>query len=82
MSKLDKNLNESQIKFIISELLEALVYLHETCYVMHRDIKAGNILLTETGHIKLADFGVSAKNKTQLQRRNTFIGTPYWYYKT
>ena len=54
MAKLDKNLNESQIKFIISELLEALVYLHETCYIIHRDIKAGNILLTENGYIKIS----------------------------
>jgi serine/threonine protein kinase len=78
MSELDKNLNESQIKFVISELLDSLVYLHETCYIIHRDIKAGNVLLTENGQIKLADFGVSAKNTNQLQRRDTFIGTPYW----
>lgn len=78
MLELDKSLNEAQIKFVVCEMLEALVYLHETCYIIHRDIKAGNILLTETGQIKLADFGVSAKNTNQLQRRDTFIGTPYW----
>jgi serine/threonine protein kinase len=41
-------------------------------------MKAGNILLTEDGQVKLADFGVSAKNSNQLQRRCSFIGTPYW----
>ena len=78
MLELDKHLSETQIQYVISELLEALVYLHETCFIIHRDIKAGNILLTETGQIKLADFGVSAKNHSPLQRRDTFIGTPYW----
>jgi STE20-like kinase len=79
MLELDKNLSEIQIQFVIGELLEALVYLHDTCYIIHRDIKAGNVLLTENGQIKLADFGVSAKNQNPLQRRDTFIGTPYWY---
>ena len=78
MFDLDKPLTEPQIKYVIRETLEALVYLHENCFVIHRDMKAGNILLTEHGHVKLADFGVSAKNAHALQRRFSFIGTPYW----
>ncbi|CAB1316742.1 unnamed protein product, partial [Coregonus sp. 'balchen'] len=58
-------------------MLEALVYLH-SIKIIHRDLKAGNILLTLEGDIKLADFGVSAKNTKTLQRRDSFIGTPYW----
>ncbi|MCJ8741250.1 hypothetical protein PDJAM_G00068610 [Pangasius djambal] len=58
-------------------MLEALVYLH-SMKIIHRDLKAGNILLTLDGDIKLADFGVSAKNTKTLQRRDSFIGTPYW----
>jgi serine/threonine protein kinase len=78
MFDLDKPLTEPQIQYVIRETLEALVYLHENCHVIHRDMKAGNILLTESGLVKLADFGVSAKNTTLLQRRYSFIGTPYW----
>lgn len=78
MFDLDKPLNEPQIQYVIRETLEALAYLHDNCFVIHRDMKAGNILLTEKGEVKLADFGVSAKNTSQLQRRYSFIGTPYW----
>jgi STE20-like kinase len=78
MFDLDKPLTEPQIQYVIRETLEALVYLHENCHVIHRDMKAGNILLTENGLVKLADFGVSAKNTSLLQRRYSFIGTPYW----
>ncbi|XP_061818505.1 serine/threonine-protein kinase 10 [Nerophis lumbriciformis] len=77
MLELDRGLTEPQIKVVCQQMLEALTYLHYM-KIIHRDLKAGNILLMPEGDIKLADFGVSAKNTKTLQRRDSFIGTPYW----
>lgn len=38
-----------------------------------------NVLLTENAEVKLVDFGVSAQLDRTIGKRNTFIGTPYWY---
>ncbi|XP_039934090.1 serine/threonine-protein kinase 10 [Hirundo rustica] len=77
MLELDRGLTEPQIQVICRQMLEALHYLHSK-RIIHRDLKAGNVLLTQDGDIKLADFGVSAKNVKTLQKRDSFIGTPYW----
>uniref|UniRef100_A0A8C8RDN7 non-specific serine/threonine protein kinase n=1 Tax=Pelusios castaneus TaxID=367368 RepID=A0A8C8RDN7_9SAUR len=77
MLELERPLTEPQIKVVCKQTLDALDYLHEN-KIIHRDLKAGNILFTLDGDIKLADFGVSAKNTRTIQRRDSFIGTPYW----
>ncbi|XP_051275138.1 mitogen-activated protein kinase kinase kinase kinase 3 isoform X6 [Dicentrarchus labrax] len=70
-------LSESQIAYMSRETLQGLYYLHNKGK-MHRDIKGANILLTDNGYIKLADFGVSAQITATLAKRKSFIGTPYW----
>ncbi|PNI81810.1 SLK isoform 1 [Pan troglodytes] len=77
MLELERPLTESQIQVVCKQTLDALNYLHDN-KIIHRDLKAGNILFTLDGDIKLADFGVSAKNTRTIQRRDSFIGTPYW----
>ncbi|XP_061645092.1 mitogen-activated protein kinase kinase kinase kinase 3 isoform X2 [Phyllopteryx taeniolatus] len=68
---------ESQIAYMSRETLQGLYYLHNKGK-MHRDIKGANILLTDNGYVKLADFGVSAQITATLAKRKSFIGTPYW----
>jgi len=66
-------LHEEEISAISAGVLAGLSYLHLQNRI-HRDIKAGNILLTDSGCIKLADFG----SASVVCPANSFVGTPYW----
>ncbi|XP_034872992.1 serine/threonine-protein kinase TAO3 [Mirounga angustirostris] len=68
-----KPLQEVEIAAITHGALQGLAYLHSHALI-HRDIKAGNILLTEPGQVKLADFG----SASVASPANSFVGTPYW----
>lgn len=77
MQELEHGLSESLIKSISKQMCIGLNFLHNN-NVIHRDLKAGNVLLTNDAIVKLADFGVSAKCSDHDEKRNTFIGTPHW----
>ncbi|XP_074640304.1 serine/threonine-protein kinase TAO1-B-like isoform X2 [Tubulanus polymorphus] len=68
-----KPLMEDEIAAICHDALSGLIYLHSQDKI-HRDVKAGNILLTENGTVKLADFG----SASIVSPANSFVGTPYW----
>ncbi|KAI9720015.1 MAG: hypothetical protein M1812_003141 [Candelaria pacifica] len=68
---------EKYIIPIARELAEALKSVHEAG-IIHRDVKAANILISEDGHLQLCDFGVSGILENKVDKRSTIIGTPFW----
>jgi len=74
-------LMEKHILYIMHETLLGLQYIHEHNGQIHRDIKAGNILIDHNGDIRIADFGVSGwliNAGKQQEKAKTFVGTPCW----
>ncbi|XP_059650911.1 serine/threonine-protein kinase BLUS1 [Cornus florida] len=86
-SSFPDGLSESCIAIVLKDTLNALCYLHDQGH-LHRDVKAGNILMDSNGAVKLADFGVSASiyepssgrgsSGSSSGRLTDVAGTPYW----
>ena len=76
MYSIERPFSEIEIATLIKMVLKGLIYLHDL-NIIHRDIKAQNILLTEDGYAKLGDFGVGIQLK-EKEFRHSKKGSPYW----
>lgn len=71
-------LAESQVKCILKQLLKGLAYCHLNG-VLHRDLKAANILIDSTGTVKLADFGLARPCNENSEGKFTNRVITLWY---
>ncbi len=70
-------LEEKYIIPVARELAVALQTIH-AAGIIHRDVKAANVMIHENGSLQLIDFGVSGLLQTGKDKRSTIIGTPHW----
>lgn len=70
-------LEEKYLIVVARELAKALEGLHQAG-IMHRDVKAANVLIHENGGLQLCDFGIAAAIEGQTDKRRTFVGTFHW----
>jgi serine/threonine protein kinase len=77
LAVLGHGLDEMQLSAVSRSVLSSLAYVHEKNRI-HRDIKAGNLLVTSDGLVKLCDFGIAAQLDTNVVQRGTRIGSPFW----
>lgn len=74
MHKRRKVLSEPEVRYFTRQIILGCIYLH-SCKIVHRDLKLGNLLISESMEIKLADFGLATR-LNEHQKRTTLCGTP------
>lgn len=81
-----KSMDQSLILNIFSQILDGLMYLHQTLNIIHRDIKPDNILMDKNWQVKISDFGLSAFSQEadedvpeSLKVHGTKVGDFCWF---
>lgn len=70
-----KRLHELEARFYIQQLVKGMEYVHSN-NIIHRDLKLGNLFLTERMQLKIGDFGLAAQVTYEGERKITVCGTP------
>ena len=82
LSNVNVKFSMGEIKKVMQQLLNSLFFIHSQ-KILHRDMKAANILITKNGVLKLADFGlaraISSNNKPGHTNRYTNRVVTLWY---
>ncbi|XP_069785359.1 cyclin-dependent kinase 20 isoform X2 [Narcine bancroftii] len=74
----DRPLTESQVKGYMMMLLKGVAFCHENS-IMHRDLKPANLLISSTGHLKIADFGLARVFSNEGGRLYSHQVATRWY---
>uniref|UniRef100_A0AAY5E7W8 Serine/threonine-protein kinase PLK n=1 Tax=Electrophorus electricus TaxID=8005 RepID=A0AAY5E7W8_ELEEL len=70
-----KVLTEPEVRYYLKQTVSALKYLHDQ-EILHRDLKLGNLFVSDSMELKVGDFGLAAKMEPVSNRRKTICGTP------
>lgn len=70
-----KRLSELEARYFAAQLLDAMRYLHGHA-IIHRDLKLGNLFLTESLELRVGDFGLATQLEFPGERKRTVCGTP------
>ena len=70
-----KRLTELEVQCYLMQMLSAMKYMHKN-KIIHRDLKLGNLFLSEKMEIKIGDFGLATKMDFEGERKKTVCGTP------
>ncbi|ORZ40023.1 hypothetical protein BCR44DRAFT_71013, partial [Catenaria anguillulae PL171] len=75
MVKARKRLTDHEARYFFKDLLLAVQYMHER-NIIHRDLKLGNVFLSDDMHAKVGDFGLATEITVENERKKTICGTP------
>uniref|UniRef100_A0A8C2W9T0 Serine/threonine-protein kinase PLK n=1 Tax=Cyclopterus lumpus TaxID=8103 RepID=A0A8C2W9T0_CYCLU len=75
LHKRRKAVTEPEARYYMTQLLKGVQYLHNN-RVIHRDLKLGNIFLSDEMEVKIGDFGLATKIEFDGERKKTLCGTP------
>lgn len=73
--KRKRRLSETHARTVMLQLLDGVEYLHSV-NVIHRDLKLGNIFLTDGLQVRIGDFGLAARLDHKDEKKKTMCGTP------